>query len=196
MMKLTVGALLFCSIVAAGQPEIISVDKIDQIREEALRPTLRKGVRTFSLTLTYVPSGHPEIRIALSNSGGSNEVELIEAENSTSSVINQLHGTDNVDIKSAAAMLKTRRTRVKVDVATADEWIRSFRSDFSKSLKLLRPINIAQMDGTDYQAEFTGEICATLRASGSEIGSVQRSDPDFVRWMNRVLEQVRKLARR
>jgi hypothetical protein len=167
-----------------------------EIRENAFAGPVRRVQTPLVITLTYLPSCHPDERIVITYVDRLNsEIEYMRASVPLAEVIEQVRYSQLIDTKAAARLIGVKRKRMTVDTSTVLGWVQEFRTTLLQSMGGevgLRPL---RLDGTLYRVHYRGAIDVTTEDVGSEIGSTGGDDPPSVDWMNKIRGRVEELIK-
>jgi hypothetical protein len=200
--KLNFTLALFLVSISAGHSDgqaAVSAKTESEIREGALAAKApRRTQFLYSLSITYLPSCHPEARIIVYYKQAENaDVEVIQATTSASNIIGHLRTSSHpINVADAIAMMGVKRTHFSVDSDTARSWLSSFQLTAARAIQHPSVPTLVRLDGTLYQARFSGSVDADFSVAGAEIGTASADDPEMVSWMNGFLNEVLKFERR
>jgi hypothetical protein len=191
-------ASLAGSMLLSAQSGVVTDTVEREIRGQALLTGRHPQSQFLSaLVLTYVPSNHPDLRIAAYyKQGPKSEIELIEGTVPLAEVIGRLrNSSEPINVDVAVAMMKIRRSHFEVDSTVMKNWLQVFQMTARNAIDQMTAPGLVHLDGTIYQARFMGSFDVQIEVNGAEVGTVRDSDPEFVRWMNGLLKEVRTLQK-
>ena len=201
MPKTTICFLAVASLlgdVGLAQRGVITRAVETEIRENALSSDVhRRGQSPLVVTLTYLPSCHPDARIVITYLDRLNaEIEYMQATVPLSEVVEQVRYSQSIDTKAAAKLMRVKRRRISVDTSTVSSWIEDFRTALLQSIggetNGVRPV---RLDGTLYKVHYRGAIDVTTEDVGSEVGATREGDPPSVNWMNKIRGNIEELIK-